>query len=47
MFQQEYVSFQDFQKEYFDKLKTPSCLPSCIEELCGGCKINMAIIANL
>ena len=25
--------------EYFDKkLRQPSCLPECIEELCGGCK---------
>jgi len=32
----EIVSFKYFKDEYYEKLKTPSCLPVCVEELCGG-----------
>mmetsp|Transcript_21496 Transcript_21496/g.24968 ORF Transcript_21496/g.24968 Transcript_21496/m.24968 type:complete len:253 (-) Transcript_21496:72-830(-) len=32
----EIVSFKYFKDEYHKNLKTPSCLPPFIEELCGG-----------
>ena len=33
------VTFKEFLAEYMDNLKKPSCLPQCIEDVCGGCTI--------
>lgn len=35
----ETVNYQAFHNQYFQKLREPSCLPKCIEDLCGGCKL--------
>jgi len=30
------VTFKSFLDEYQDNLKQPSCIPTCMEEICGG-----------
>lgn len=34
----ETITFDKFCKEYLDNLKPSSCIPPCLEEMCGGCK---------
>lgn len=31
------VTFKSFLDEYLDNLNQPSCIPTCVEEICGGC----------
>lgn len=33
------VTFKSFIDEYLDNLNQPSCIPTCVEEICGGCTI--------
>ena len=33
------VTFKSFIDEYLDNLNQPSCIPTCVEEICGGCNI--------
>jgi len=33
------VTFKSFLDEYANNLKEPSCIPTCMEEICGGCKL--------
>lgn len=37
MIKQNIVTYDKFLAEYMDQLKTPSCLPRHLGELCGGC----------
>jgi len=37
------VTFKAFTNEFQD-LKTPSCIPTCLEEICGGCNELFSII---
>eukprot|EP01017_Pseudomicrothorax_dubius_P028407 TRINITY_DN3368_c0_g1_i1.p1 TRINITY_DN3368_c0_g1~~TRINITY_DN3368_c0_g1_i1.p1 ORF type:complete len:160 (-),score=10.75 TRINITY_DN3368_c0_g1_i1:413-892(-) len=32
----EILTFDQFVREYMDNLKPPSCIPTCLEEMCGG-----------
>jgi hypothetical protein len=38
------VTFKEFEEEYIgnNKLKPKSCLPTCVEEVCGGCNISLS-----
>ena len=38
MIKQSIVGFDRFIDDYLNKLRTPSCLPRHMGELCGGCK---------
>ena len=33
------VTFKSVLDEYTNNLKEPSCIPTCMEEICGGCKL--------
>jgi len=36
----EVLRLPEYIKEYQNNLKETSCMPNCIEELFGGCKIS-------
>lgn len=41
------VTFKAFCDEFQNNLNQPSCIPICLEEICGGCKVQNFFLLSI